>query len=170
MTETCLVEFKFDDYLAANWLIFHRRTLRRGAIRIFVTCWVGLLLLTFALSPAFGVGNVFVASVGALGSVIGWLVCVYVSIPRGARRVFDKIQGRGLITEYSFNERQFTASNRLGVATLEWPLIDSWLESPDLFVVCAATGILYILPTNQIDKGELAALKSTLVNAGVRNG
>ena len=167
--EPIRVNFCFDDWLAANWLVIRSRLLWKGLIQNYLSWWVVcfVLLLGFATHSTSLTTKLLTSSGAAVGAIVGWLICIRLSYPRAARKRFDAIGGNGLVTEYKFDSEQFVASNQHGVATLGWPMIEYWLEDPLILVVLAKTGILYVFPKAQIDSDALGSFRSALVDAHV---
>jgi hypothetical protein len=89
--DSVAVQFRYDDFLAANWLVFRKRHLLKGLIRIIFT-WsvisaVLVMLLTQQNSESgLGVGLIArVATLPVIGALSGWLICVWWKLPGAAR-------------------------------------------------------------------------------------
>ena len=168
----------YDDYLAANWLLYRRRWISWKMLRGFALSYLFVLFISY-LPSMYGASNyefswgdlsLHMKDVAKLTIVcfagIALLSAVY--LRPSAQKMFDRL---GLIdqkTSYTISDDSFFVSCDIGTSNLKWHHLDDFLISKEVIVIRRAFYFIYLIPLRQLDTETIERLLAYLRAGGVK--
>ena len=156
----------FEDYLAANWLVFRRRWLWRGVLRFLLIVWPIYFLIG---EVAGGFDNILaphrIFNTGLIGfcgaaAVLAALMLIWCwQLPRKARKLYAQMHLDGMETRYHYDGTHFDSVNPRGSLHVAWADVVRWIEDDRILMLFVTDGQFVALPKHQFAKATLLALR-----------
>lgn len=171
------VQLSFDDYLAANRLIFRRYWKPARFLSVFAATaalYFAVMLVIFASDgkvtsahlPFLLTAPPLVAA-AAIGGIVatGWL-----RMPAISRKTFREFATIELPTDYQFDDTRMISSNASGQAIVEYALFTDYLISQRLILLRRTRLIFFGFPRDRIEPWQDAELLRLIETHGIKRG
>jgi fatty acid desaturase len=173
VTGAFTVALRYEDYLAANWLVLRRRWIWRGSLRYLAIITALLSVITLSdmknplSDPYTWVSAIITSIVLAFIFLAAQWGAFRVLTPRSARKSWAQLHLDGLPTLHEFDDNGIVINNDRATSNFTWSMLSAWIEDDRLLLMFRTRLMFHAVPKDQVAPAELEKLRAALAAAAV---